>query len=83
MTNDPKEKVKDFIKDYQTVAEKHRYDFYARIDISRNGGIEPSKHELDQIKKAIDRILFQYKVRLTPTISIVEVTKKDEEKSHK
>ena len=73
MTNDPKEKVKDFIKDYQTVAEKHRYDFYARIDISRNGGIEPSKHELDQVKKAIDRILFQYKVKMLPGMGLSEI----------
>ena len=70
---DPKEKVKDFLKDYQEVAKKHGYDFYARIDISRADGKEIKKAELDQVKKAIDRILFQYKVRMLPDMGLSEV----------
>lgn len=70
---DPKEKVKDFIKDYQEVAKKHGYDFYARIDISRVDGKEIKKSELDQVKKAIDRILFQYKVRMLPSMGLSEI----------
>jgi len=70
---DPKDKVKEFLKAYQEVAEKHKFDFYARIDISKNGGIQPSKQELDQIKKDIDRILFQYKVKMLPMMGLREV----------